>query len=101
MTRLTWTAAKDGIAHASKTGHSLTLCGQRAQDWRWAWPAQSRCGPCELLAANPGVRLVDATPPHNASGLGLGAGISGRGASRADTPARPSFPISLSKGEPR
>jgi hypothetical protein len=49
MTALAWIAGKDGLAHAARPGHHLSLCGIRAVDPRWAWPANARCADCAAL----------------------------------------------------
>jgi hypothetical protein len=61
MTALTWTAGKDGTAHAAHPGHGRTLCGQKAQDPRWAWPELARCADCHV--AHP-KQAPPPRPPH-------------------------------------
>lgn len=63
MTRLVWIAGRDRIAHASRPGHALTLCGVRPHDPRWAWPESSRCAPCSVLEASPSVVLPTTSGP--------------------------------------
>ena len=47
MRRVTWTADRDGQAHASITGRLRTPCGRRSIDPRFAWPeAEPRCAVC-------------------------------------------------------
>ena len=53
MTSLTWSAGRDGIAHASPPGHALALCGVRSHDPRWAWPTLERCAACLVIEAGP------------------------------------------------
>jgi hypothetical protein len=50
MTRIRWTAGRDGIAHAHVSGR--TLCRVPAIAERFAWPTVTRCPRC--LAAMPG-----------------------------------------------
>lgn len=45
--RVTWTAARDGEAHARIAGRPRTLCGIRPVEPRFAWPeARPRCVVC-------------------------------------------------------
>ena len=44
MTRIRWTAGRDGIAHAHVSGR--TLCHVPAIAERYAWPALRRCSAC-------------------------------------------------------
>jgi hypothetical protein len=49
--RITWTASRDGEAHAAITGRLRTLCGRPPVEPRFAWPeTRPRCGLC-LAAA--------------------------------------------------
>jgi hypothetical protein len=60
MSTLQWSADRDGTAHAAHAahpGHARTLCGQKAQDPRWAWPEQGRCADCQALEVWPSIRL--------------------------------------------
>jgi hypothetical protein len=52
MRRVTWTAGRDGIAHAHVSGH--TLCRVPSIGERYAWPIVSRCRAClAALEARP------------------------------------------------
>ncbi len=45
--RITWTAARDGEAHARIAGRPRTLCGIRPVEPRFAWPeTRPRCAVC-------------------------------------------------------
>ncbi len=47
MTRLTWTADRDGQAHAAMTGRLRNSCGRRPIEPRFGWPeTQPRCPVC-------------------------------------------------------
>jgi hypothetical protein len=50
---VTWTAAKDGIGHATVGRSFNALCGRRATLVRLAWPITERCALCaeRLVAA--------------------------------------------------
>lgn len=52
MTRIRWTALRDGIAHAHAPGLPRTLCGQPAVAERDAWPTFRRCLACVALEAD-------------------------------------------------
>ena len=45
--RVTWTADRNGQAHAAITRHLRTPCGVRPIDPRFAWPeTRPRCAAC-------------------------------------------------------
>lgn len=45
--RITWTAARDGEAHAAITGRLRTPCGRPLVEPRFAWPeTRPRCTTC-------------------------------------------------------
>jgi hypothetical protein len=45
--RVTWTADRDGQAHAAITGRLRTPCGLRPIDPRFGWPEmRPRCAAC-------------------------------------------------------
>lgn len=45
--RVTWTAARDGEAHAAIAGRLRTPCGRQPIEPRFAWPeTQPRCAAC-------------------------------------------------------
>lgn len=48
--RLTRVAGQDGVQHANRTGASRTLCGIRAMEERYGWPAKTRCPECVAAA---------------------------------------------------
>lgn len=49
--RITWTAARDGRAHARIASRPRTLCGLRPVEPRFAWPeTQPRCAVCLAIA---------------------------------------------------
>ncbi len=49
--RVTWTAARDGEAHARIAGRPRTLCGIHPVEPRFAWPeARPRCEACVRTA---------------------------------------------------
>jgi hypothetical protein len=49
--RITWTAARDGEAHAAITGRLRTPCGRQPVEPRFAWPeTQPRCEVCRAAA---------------------------------------------------
>ena len=49
--RVTWTAARDGEAHARIAGRPRTLCGIPPVDPRFAWPeTRPRCEVCVRTA---------------------------------------------------
>jgi hypothetical protein len=57
---LVWISGPTGLAHASKPGRAVTLCGQRTRQDRGLWPESVRCLNCVLLANPAGhVRVVD------------------------------------------
>jgi len=50
-TRISWTAARDGHAHARIAGRPRALCGLRPVEPRFAWPeTQPRCAVCLAVA---------------------------------------------------
>ena len=44
---VTWTAARDGIGHATVGRGFNALCGRRATLERLSWPITQRCHVCE------------------------------------------------------
>ncbi len=89
--RIEWIAARDRIAHAVRAGHRRALCGVRAVDPRWAWPASSRCHDCQVLADinEPGRRVLVHRPIHEPAARPAGAPSKGGAATdarRASTP---------------
>lgn len=67
MTRIRWTAARDGIGHAHVGRLARTACGEPAVGEQFGWPVVRRCIEClarqaasalpeELLLAGYGVR---------------------------------------------
>ena len=46
MTRIRWTASRDGIAHAWRSARGFTLCGLWPIEERYAWPTRTRCPAC-------------------------------------------------------
>jgi hypothetical protein len=58
MTRVRWTAARDGVAHAH-VGR-VTACGAPFVADRFAWPTASRCPTCTADLAAAAERRADA-----------------------------------------
>jgi hypothetical protein len=50
MTRVRWSAGKDGVAHAHTSGR--TLCRVQSIAERDAWPTLTRCQRCVAVAAS-------------------------------------------------
>jgi hypothetical protein len=49
MTRIRWTAGRDGVAHAHTSGR--TLCHAPSIGERDAWPTLTRCPRCVAMVA--------------------------------------------------
>jgi len=48
--RIAWRAARDGVAHASRSNGIRTLCDLPVVAERLAWPEQRRCMGCTSIA---------------------------------------------------
>ena len=53
MTRQSWIAGPDRLAHASRPGDPRALCGRVSLDPRWGWPERGRCPDCQARALAP------------------------------------------------
>ena len=72
MSRIRWSAGKDGRAHAHVSGR--TLCHAPAIGERYAWPERARCPDCfraaEALRLQSSGSLGQPGALHRAAGIG-------------------------------